>query len=48
MHEWDTDFLTLPALDAFFRDKITGNLNKEFTYIVDNGPAEQPSSPLVH
>ena len=38
--------LTLPALDSFFRD-VTGNLKKEFTFIVDNGPAEQPSSPLV-
>ena len=39
--------LTLPELDAFFRDKATGNLKKEFIFIVDNGPAEQPSSSLV-
>ena len=39
--------LTLPALDVFFRNKATGNLKTEFTFIVDNGPAEQPSSPLV-
>ena len=38
--------LTLPALDSFFGD-VTGNLKKEFTFIVDNSPAEQPSSLLV-
>ena len=39
--------LTLPELDAFFRDKTTGNLKKEFIFIVDNGPAEQPSTPQL-
>ena len=39
--------LTLPALAVFFRDKATGKKKKEFTFIVDNSPAEQPSSPLV-
>lgn len=39
--------LTIPALDSLFRDKITGRLKKEFVFAVDNGPAEQPSSPLV-
>ena len=39
--------LTLPALDEFFRDKNTGKLKTEWTFVVDNGPAEQPSSPLV-
>ena len=39
--------LTLPALVELFTDKVTGNLKKEFTFIVDNGPAETPSSVLV-
>ncbi len=39
--------LSLPALDPSFRDKTTGQLKKEFISVVDNGPAEQPSSPLV-
>ena len=39
--------LTLPALDDFFRDRNTGKLKKEWTFVVDNGPAEQPSSPMV-
>ena len=39
--------LTLTELDVFFRDHITGQLQKEFIFVVDNGPAEQPSSPLV-
>ena len=39
--------LTLPALDDFFRDRKTGKLKLEWTFVVDNGPAEQPSSPLV-
>ena len=38
--------LTIPALDTFFRDHATDKL-KEFTFIVDNGPAEQPSSVIV-
>lgn len=39
--------LSLPALDKFFRDARTGLLKSEFTFVVDNGPAEQPCSPLV-
>lgn len=39
--------LSLPALDTFFRDKTAGKLKKEFTFVVDNGPTEQPSSPAV-
>ena len=39
--------LTLPALDDFFRDKTSGSLKKEFVFVVDNGPAEQPCSSLV-
>ena len=30
-----------------FRDKRTGRLRKEMVFVVDNGPAEQPSSHLV-
>ena len=39
--------LTLPALDIFFRDQSTNAIKKEWVFVVDNGPAEQPSSPLV-
>ena len=39
--------LSLSVLDSFFRNESTGQLKKEFTFIVDNGPAKQPSSPLV-
>ena len=39
--------LSLPELDTFFRDSITHTLKKEFVFVVDNGPAEQPSSSLV-
>lgn len=39
--------LTLPALDVFFRDPKTGNLKKQLVFVVDNGPAEQPSSHIV-
>jgi len=39
--------LTLSALDELFRDENTGELKLEWTFVVDNGPAEQPSSPLV-
>ena len=35
--------LTLPPLDEFFRDENTGELKLEWTLIVDNGPAEQPT-----
>jgi len=39
--------MTLPALDEFFREKNTGRLKMEWTFVVDNGPSEQPSCPLV-
>ena len=39
--------LTLPALDTFFRDSRTGYLKKQMVFVVDNGPAEQPSSHIV-
>ena len=39
--------LSLPELDTFFRDSATNNFKKEFVFVVDNGPAEQPSSSLV-
>ena len=47
MPQWNFDLLTISALDTFFRDHATGKLKKEFTFIVDNGPAEQPSSVIV-
>ena len=39
--------VSIPALDQFFRDKDTGSLKKELTFVVDNGPSEQPCCPLV-
>lgn len=36
-----------PALDHYFRDQETGQLKKELVFVVDNGPQERPSSPLV-
>ena len=39
--------LALPALDPFFRNKVTNKLKEQFTFIVDNGPAKTPSNPLV-
>ena len=39
--------LTLSALDCFFRDRTTGCLRREFTFVVDNGPNEQPSCSQV-
>ena len=39
--------VSLPALDRFFRNPSTGRLKSEFTFVVDNSPAEQPSSSLV-
>ena len=36
----------MPELDTF-QDSSTNNLKKEFIFVVDNGPAEQPSSSLV-
>ena len=39
--------LTKPSLDGVFRNPRTGCLKREFVFIVDNGPAEDPSSHLV-
>jgi hypothetical protein len=36
-----------PALDECFRNPKTGRLKEHFVFIVDNGPSEAPSSPLV-
>jgi len=33
-----------PFLDGKLRDEITGELKREFVFVVDNGLAEQPSS----
>ena len=39
--------LTLPSLDSLFRNPSSGKLKEEFILVVDNGPSEQPSSPIV-
>jgi hypothetical protein len=39
--------LTLPSLDVLFRNPNTGKLKDEIIFVVDNGPSEQPSSPMV-
>lgn len=39
--------LSLSALDLFFRNLSTGQLKKDFIFIVDNGPSEQPNCPLL-
>ena len=39
--------MTLPSLDSFFRNPSTGKLKGEIILVVNNGPSEQPSSPLV-
>ncbi len=36
-----------PSLDHQFRNPDTGKLKKHFVFIVDNGPSEAPSNPLV-
>ena len=36
-----------PALDHLFRNPETGKLKGHFAFLVDNGPSEAPSSPLV-
>lgn len=36
-----------PALDNYFRSTETNCMKKEFVFVVDNGPQERPSSPLV-
>ena len=38
--------MTLPSLDSFFRNPSTGKLKDETILVVDNGPSEQPSSPM--
>ncbi|CAC5422873.1 SGSM3 [Mytilus coruscus] len=39
--------LAEPALDEYFRNPISGKLKSSFVFVVDNGPSECPSSPLV-
>ena len=39
--------MSKPNLDYVFHNPKTGLLKSVFIFIVDNGPAEQPSSPLV-
>ena len=39
--------LVHPAFDHYFRDKQSGVLKKDFIFVVDNGPQEKPSNPLV-
>ena len=39
--------LTLPSLDHLLRNPHTGKLKTKFVFVVDNGPSEAPSSPLV-
>ena len=34
-------------MDFIFRNSTTGDLKSVFIFIIDNGPAEQPSSTLV-
>ena len=36
-----------PSLDSIFRNKESGHLKSIFAFIVDNGPGEAPSSPMV-
>ena len=36
-----------PSLDLYFRNPETGRLKENFSFIVDNGQSEQPSSNLV-
>ena len=39
--------MSIPSLDAFFRNPETGKLKEIFAFIVDNGPSEAPGSLLV-
>ena len=39
--------LANPSLDSVFINPDTGRLKGHFVFIVDNGPAEAPSSPMV-
>ena len=36
-----------PGLEKYFRNPLTGRLKEHFVFIVDNGPSEAPSNPLV-
>ena len=39
--------MTLPSLDALFRNAETGKLKEDIILLVDNGPSEQPCSHIV-
>ena len=39
--------LVNPALDQYFRNPETGKLKEHFIFVVDNGPSEAPSHPMV-
>jgi hypothetical protein len=39
--------LSNPALDQYFRNPESGKLKEHFIYVVDNGPSEAPSHPMV-
>ncbi|CAB4029681.1 Hypothetical predicted protein [Paramuricea clavata] len=39
--------LSLPSLDAYFRNPKTGKLKEVISFVVDNGPSEAPSNLLV-
>ena len=39
--------LANPALDQYFRNPETGKLKEHFIFVVDNGPSEAPSHPMV-
>ena len=39
--------LEKPSLDCYFRNPESGKLKENFIFVVDNGPSESPSSPLV-
>ena len=39
--------MTLPSFDSFFRNPSTVKLKDLIILVVDNGPSEQPSSPMV-
>ncbi len=39
--------MSMPEFESIFRNPKTGRLKSMFINVVDNGPAEQPASPLV-
>lgn len=50
VHRVSNEILLLlinPALDKVFRNPDTGRLKEHIVFIVDNGPSEAPSNPLV-